>query len=126
MLNNEHIDFVIKDLYHRGIVVDEIQEELVDHVCSLTERRMESGEKFMDAYAEVLKDFGHTGGLRQLQNQTLKNQTKNYMWKNYLTIATRNLKKQGVYSFINIAGLAIGVAACLIIVLFIIDELNYD
>lgn len=48
------------------------------------------------------------------------------MLKNYLTIAIRNLRKQSFYSFINISGLAIGVAACLIIVLFIIDELQYD
>ncbi|NOT75235.1 MAG: FtsX-like permease family protein [Cyclobacteriaceae bacterium] len=48
------------------------------------------------------------------------------MIRNYLTIAFRNLRKQGFYSFINIAGLAVGVAACLIIVLFIKDELGYD
>ncbi|MBS1682315.1 MAG: ABC transporter permease [Bacteroidetes bacterium] len=48
------------------------------------------------------------------------------MLKNYLTIGFRNLRKQGFYSFINVSGLAIGVAACLIIVLFVIDELSYD
>ena len=48
------------------------------------------------------------------------------MLKNYLTIATRNLRKQGFYSFINIAGLAVGVAACLVIVLYVVDELSYD
>src|SRR5258708_1384735 len=48
------------------------------------------------------------------------------MIRNYLTIAWRNFRKQGVYSFINIAGLAIGVAACLVIVLFMENELSYD
>ena len=48
------------------------------------------------------------------------------MLKNYFTIAFRNLRKQGFYSFINIVGLAVGVAACLVIVLFILDELTYD
>src|SRR5882762_9523546 len=48
------------------------------------------------------------------------------MLKNYITIAWRNMRKQSFYSLINIAGLAVGVAACLVIVLFIIDELSYD
>ncbi|MCW8849825.1 MAG: ABC transporter permease [Melioribacteraceae bacterium] len=48
------------------------------------------------------------------------------MWNNYLKIAYRNIKKNKVYSFINITGLAIGVATCLMILLFVQDELNYD
>ncbi len=48
------------------------------------------------------------------------------MIRNFLTIAWRNLYKQGFYSFINIFGLAVGVAACLVIVLFVMDELRYD
>ena len=48
------------------------------------------------------------------------------MIKNYLKIALRNLKRNKVYSFINIMGLAIGIACCLLILLFINDELSYD
>lgn len=48
------------------------------------------------------------------------------MFKNYLTIAWRNIRKHSFYSLINIVGLAIGVAASLVISLFVIDELNYD
>jgi len=48
------------------------------------------------------------------------------MFKNYLVIAFRNLRKQGFYSAINIAGLAVGIAACLVIVLYVADELGYD
>lgn len=48
------------------------------------------------------------------------------MWKNYLTTAWRNLRKQRFYSIINIAGLSIGLASCLLITLFVIDEVTYD
>lgn len=48
------------------------------------------------------------------------------MLQNYLTIAFRNLRKHIFYSLINVFGLAIGVAACLAIVLFLADELRYD
>ena len=48
------------------------------------------------------------------------------MFKNYLKIAWRNiLKNKGVFS-INIIGLALGIASCLIITLFVVDELSYD
>src|SRR6478609_2156972 len=48
------------------------------------------------------------------------------MIKNYITIAFRALRKQKFYSFINIAGLSIGIAACLIILLFVVNEFSYD
>lgn len=48
------------------------------------------------------------------------------MFKNYLRIALRNIKKYKTYSFINIFGLAIGMACCILIILFVQDELSYD
>ena len=48
------------------------------------------------------------------------------MLKNYLKVAFRNLIRFKIYSFINIAGLAIGIACCLLILLYIQNELSYD
>ena len=48
------------------------------------------------------------------------------MLKNYLKIAFRNLWKNKGFSFINIFGLAIGITVCLLIMLFVIDEVSYD
>ncbi|MFK7774146.1 MAG: ABC transporter permease [Saprospiraceae bacterium] len=48
------------------------------------------------------------------------------MLKNHLKIAFRQIKKQKFYSSVNIIGLAIGVTCCLLIALFIKDELSYD
>jgi len=48
------------------------------------------------------------------------------MFKNYLLIAFRNLFKNKLYSAINILGLAVGLGACLMLILFIIDESHYD
>ncbi len=48
------------------------------------------------------------------------------MLQNYLKIALRNLLRNKVYSFINIFGLALGVACCLMLTLYIQDELSYD
>ncbi|MGY3053082.1 putative ABC transport system permease protein [Pedobacter sp. UYEF25] len=48
------------------------------------------------------------------------------MIKNYIKIAFRNLWKSKGYAAINIVGLAIGLATCLMITLFVLDELSYD
>ena len=48
------------------------------------------------------------------------------MWRNYWTVAVRALAKNRTYSIINIAGLAIGMAACILILLYIRYEQSYD
>ena len=48
------------------------------------------------------------------------------MLKNYFKIALRNFLKHKVFSFINVFGLAVGIACCLLILLFVFDELSYD
>ena len=48
------------------------------------------------------------------------------MLKNYLLISLRNLRKHLSYSLINISGLALGLATCLLLVMWIRHELNYD
>jgi len=48
------------------------------------------------------------------------------MWRNYWTVAVRALAKSKTYSIINIAGLAIGMAACIMILLYIRYEQSYD
>ena len=48
------------------------------------------------------------------------------MFKNYIKIAWRNLLKNKTFSFINIAGLAAGLACFILIALYVTDELSYD
>ena len=48
------------------------------------------------------------------------------MFRNYLIIALRNIVRHKLYSFINIAGLAVGLTCVILIMLFVRDELSYD
>ena len=48
------------------------------------------------------------------------------MWRNYLTVGIRALAKSRTYAFINIVGLAIGLSACLTILLYVRSELTFD
>jgi putative ABC transport system permease protein len=48
------------------------------------------------------------------------------MLKNYFIIAVRNLRKHRSFSLINILGLSLGLASCLLLTLYIQDEISYD
>jgi hypothetical protein len=48
------------------------------------------------------------------------------MIRNYLKIAWRNLIKNKAHTFINVAGLSVGMAVAMLIGLWIWDELSYD
>ena len=62
---------------------------------------------------------------QQPERRTTSNITS-IMIRNYLKIAYRNLKRQKVSTSINIVGLAIGLATCILITLYVQDELSYD
>ena len=48
------------------------------------------------------------------------------MWKNFFRVTLRNLRKNRAFNAINIAGLAIGLASAIFIILYIFNEVSYD
>ncbi len=127
-LTEEHINYIINDLNYRGIVDDELGDELVDHICTLVEAKMADGQRFIEAYEAVRATFGSNNELQQLQTQTIysSNYNTKLMIRNYFKIAFRNLSKHKFYSLINITGLAVSVTCCLVIAFFVVDELGHD
>ncbi|MEP2773596.1 MAG: FtsX-like permease family protein [Fulvivirga sp.] len=127
-LTEEHINYIINDLNYRGIVDDDLGDELVDHICTLVEAKMADGQRFIEAYENVRASFGSNKELQQLQTQTIysSNYNTKLMIRNYFKIALRNLSKHKFYSLINITGLAVSVTCCLVIAFFVVDELSHD
>ena len=127
-LNDEHIAYIRKDLEFRGVVLEEIEAELLDHICSAVEAEMDKGQRFIDAYQKVLSSFGAGRGLRSVQYSTIKQQHQftNMMIRHFIVTALRNYRKHSLFTFINVAGLAVGVATCLLIFLLIVNESLYD
>ncbi|GAB4032147.1 ABC transporter permease [Spirosoma gilvum] len=94
-----------------------------------------------ERYALRVKQRGETKAnwrywldvLAYLRPEFIKRQKPEYpnpkrtdMLRNYLKIAFRNLTRQKAYSFINIGGLAVGLAVAMLIGLWIYDELSFD
>ena len=48
------------------------------------------------------------------------------MFRNYLRVALRSLRRDRAYALLNVAGLTVGVACCLLVGLYVLDELGFD
>ena len=90
---------------------------------------------FEEIYREIFEEHDRRHALLWYWRQVIKSTpsfiTNSFLWsvamfKNYFKIAVRNLLKYKVFSFINISGLAVGMACCIVIFLFVQDELSYD
>jgi predicted permease len=90
---------------------------------------------FGEVYAEIANGKGETAASLWYWGQIIKLiplfLSNSIYWsvqmiKNYLKVALRNIRRHKGFSFINIAGLAIGLACCLLITIWVLDELSYD
>lgn len=108
----------------RWFIAEAIYDDLEGDLQELFHDRVEAKGLFK-ARIYYYKDV-----LFSARNSTLRRKLNFYnplvMYKNYLKIAMRNLLKYKGYSFINLFGLALGMAACLLILLFVNNELSFD
>ncbi len=106
---------------------DELLEEIQGDLQELFEERIvEAGEhrarrEHVLAVLGYLRPFGFKRKANHLSNPLYTD-----MFSNSLLIAWRNMVRHKVFSSINILGLALSLAACLLIVVFVIDEWSYD
>ncbi|MEQ9426901.1 MAG: ABC transporter permease [Cyclobacteriaceae bacterium] len=91
----------------------------------LYQERLEKSGKYL-ADLHFLKDAFSLLYLKLISKRRSKYTTHNLMLKNYFKIASRNLLKDKSYAFINISGLAIGMACAFIILIYVKLELSYD
>ena len=90
---------------------------------------------FEEYYRELVADIGRLRSLLWCCRQILRSApqlirsclTWRYaMWRNYLKTGLRSLNRRKVFSSINIIGLAVGLACCILIFLWVRHELSYD
>ena len=109
------------------------QTEMEAHLREEIEELIDSGQSPREAYFKAVHNFGNGAELaRQFrkvnweENYSRQFQAQPALLGNYLKVAFRNLLKHKVYSAINISGLAIGMACCALILLYVQHELKYD
>ena len=111
-----------------------IAEWLLSRTLGKHDRDIVLGD-FEEFYIEFLNESGAVSASTWYWMQTIKSipafisnsiYWNAVMFKNYFKIALRNMQRQKLFSFINISGLAIGITCCLLVLLFIQNELSYD
>src|SRR6185436_1608779 len=102
----------------RDHIEGDLTELYREHVKAKGKRRAD-----LRFIADVLLLF-RPGIIRPTKN--FGNSNSKDMLTNYLKVGVRNMLKHKTYSSINAAGLAMGIAASLVITLYIADELSYD
>ncbi len=112
-------------------------EELESHLRDEIQSKIAEGFSEEQAFRDAVKSFGNVKKLNKEYSKSTsplyQNRKTNFgeiwmpaLFMNYIKIAIRSLKKNVGYSIVNIGGLAIGMAVCIFITLFIRHELSYD
>ena len=78
-LSDEQMDFIACDIRQRGIHLDGLHENLLDHICILIEEKLETKEEFETLYATVIRSFYHSE-LKEIQDEALFLATYNRHW----------------------------------------------
>jgi len=68
-VTDKHIDFIITDLKSKGIVLKDLQENIVDHVCCLTETELHESGNFEAHYEKIIPRFFNQE-LKEIQQET--------------------------------------------------------
>ncbi len=117
-----------------GDDLDELEQHLRDQVAGL----VAIGTPEEQAYRQALREMGDQGTAeteyRKVYWGKLHRQHRwvdEFYWrgsmiKNYVSIAVRQMRRHKVYTFINVLGLSVSMACCLLVGLYIRDELAFD
>jgi len=68
-VTDKHIDFILSDLKRKGIVLKDLQENIVDHICCITETELSESGDFEAHYEKIIPRFFNQE-LKELQQET--------------------------------------------------------
>ena len=112
--------------------LDELESHLREHTHRLTQQGMEGRAAFNEALQSIgdfdAEEYGKIYWSKLKRRRQLMHELvwRLSMFKNYSKVAFRALKKQKGYAFINIFGLAAGLACFILMTLFVQHEFSYD
>ena len=68
-VTKEQIDYILEDINKRGVVLEDLQNNLLDHICCIIENEMSENEDFNDFYEQILPRF-FKRDLKEIQEET--------------------------------------------------------
>lgn len=113
-INEQQIDYIINDIRARGVEMESLQNDLLDHVCCIVEQKLEASGDFEQFYNSVIKTF-YKKELKEIEEETislLKNKNYYAMKKVMITsgIISAALLTMGIIlKFLHMPGAAAGI-----------------
>ncbi len=136
-----HLEKAIKE-WRKNLIKNEALEdgviaELESHLRDEIDNQTKLGANEEEAFRKAVETVGQTESIgAEFYKTYTRRLSGRPPWKpprfmpellwNYMKTAFRRIKKHKSYSFINISGLAIGLACCILIVIYILTELSFD
>ncbi|MFM2047981.1 MAG: hypothetical protein RI955_527, partial [Bacteroidota bacterium] len=68
-LTDKQIDFILDDIKKRGIQIESLQQNLLDHICCTIENEMNNGDDFETFYSTTIQKF-YTNELFEIEQET--------------------------------------------------------
>jgi hypothetical protein len=68
-LSDQEVDFILKDIIARGIITEDVQYNLLDHICIIIEQKFEQNGDFKEFYFSVIKTF-YRHDLSEIEEET--------------------------------------------------------
>ncbi|MGV3629647.1 MAG: hypothetical protein ACO1O6_00480 [Bacteroidota bacterium] len=68
-ITDEQVDFILEDIKANGVILEDLQNNLLDHICCIIEHEMPEGENFERFYRKILPRFFKTT-LKEIQEET--------------------------------------------------------
>lgn len=111
-LSDDDIAFILDDIRRNGVEMEDLQLNLLDHVCCIIENNLEANGDFRNFYSETIKSF-YKGKLSELQEETISllNNKYYYTMKKFMFISgilSASLISIGIIlKFMHMAGAAV-------------------
>ncbi len=116
-----------KELRKNQAIEDGYAAELESHLRDEFERLVTSGLDVREAFETSVKNIGSVAGIAtEYRKSRIEHRFMPDLIWNYFKIASRRIMRHKGFSIINIAGLAIGMACAVLILMWVQNELSYD
>jgi len=80
-LKDRHIDFILNDISARGVTIEDLQYNLLDHICCIVEQNLEENGDFENFYQKTVQTF-FKSELKEIEDETISL----IIFKNYYTM----------------------------------------
>lgn len=98
-ITDEQIDYILNDIRRNGVELEDLQLNLLDHVCCIIERELKEGDDFERFYHETIQQFYQTE-LREIEEETIQLLT----FKNYYAMKKTMIGSGAFSAFLFVAG----------------------